>query len=150
MEPSFLSEFFTKDTVFAIVLFLGVYMAMKYLPRLTLGVPFVDPGAVKSRLDAGDDVLVLDVRSPAEYTGGLGHVPGSLNLPLADLSARIAELGEELAPHKTEPVCVTCRTENRSPRAVKILKRAGFTDLSVMKGGMVRWNRENLPIEGKG
>lgn len=141
---------FSQDTLTTMLLVAGLFFAMKYLPRLTLGVPFLDASAVKARMDGGEDILVLDVRTPAEFNGNLGHVPDSLNLPLGDLNKRLGELADDLETYKDQHVCVLCRTENRSPRAAKVLKRHGFKNLSVLKGGMVAWNREKLPTAGKG
>ncbi len=119
---------------------------LRFLPRLTAwGIPFVNAEAVKNRMDAGEDVLVIDVRSASEFTGDLGHVPGALNLDAATLADRLGDLGEKLAPHKKDPVVVTCRTHNRSPRAARLLSKAGFEDIAVMKDGMSGWNRAGYP-----
>ncbi len=123
---------------------------MRYLPRLMAGVPFEGPRELKDLLDSGKEVLVLDIRTAGEFTGPLGHVAGAVNLPVGELDGRLRDQESGLAAYKDEAIFVTCRTENRSPRAVKALKRAGFTNISVLKGGMRGWNRAGLPVEGKG
>jgi len=141
-------EQLTSDSMISIALAIGLFMAFKFMPRiLAWGIPFHGPETVKARMDKGDNVLVIDVRSSGEFTGELGHVPGSLNLDAATLAARINELGDKLAPHKNDPVVVTCRTHNRSPRAAKLLKAAGFSDVSVLKGGLSAWNRAGYQTE---
>jgi len=141
-------EQLTSDSMISIALGIAIFAAFKFMPRiLAWGIPFHGPEAVKARIDKGDNVLVIDVRSAAEFTGELGHVPGSINLDSASLAARINELGDKLSPHKNEPVVVTCRTHNRSPRAAKVLKAAGFDDVSVMKGGLSAWNRAGYQTE---
>jgi rhodanese-related sulfurtransferase len=117
---------------------------LRVLPRLLAGVPFVPPKTVKARMDAGDDMLVLDVRTPGEYAAG-GHVPGALNLPLDRLGGRLDAAGADLQAYMETPVYVYCQTSNRSASAARSLKKAGFTQVRVMAGGMGRWLREGLP-----
>lgn len=135
-------EKLTSDSTISILLAIGIFAVFKFMPRiLAWGIPFHGPETIKARMDKGENVLVIDVRSGAEFTGELGHVPGSLNLDGVSLAKRINELGDKLSPHKNDPVVVTCRTHNRSPRAAKVLKAAGFSDVSVLKGGLTAWNR---------
>ncbi|MEO5336426.1 MAG: rhodanese-like domain-containing protein [Magnetospirillum sp. WYHS-4] len=128
----------------------GALVFVKYLPRLTAGVPFVEPQAVKKLMDEGKDVVVVDVRTAGEFTGSLGHIPGAINLTPGDLKERIGLVAEKLEAYKNEPVFVLCRTENRAPGGARVLKQAGFTNVAVVKGGMARWNREGFPVEGVG
>jgi len=55
----------------------------------------MDVSELKQRLDAGDDMLILDVRSAEDYNGEQKHIHGSVSLPLEQLDQRIAELEEE-------------------------------------------------------
>jgi rhodanese-related sulfurtransferase len=104
----------------------------------------IDAAELKRRLDAGRDVLVLDVRGGDEYTGELGHIHGSVNIPLAALQQRLDELGDRLA----QPVAIVCRTDRRSAKAAALLARKGFSDVHVVRGGMMKWNEAGLPVEG--
>lgn len=122
-----------------------VFLGIRLLPRLLAGVPFVKPRELKARLDARDDVLVVDVRNPSEFTDDLGHVPGALNVPLSNLSTKLEQLQPRLTPYADTPVYVVCRTANRAASAARLLKRAGLKDIKVVDGGMVRWKREGLP-----
>jgi hypothetical protein len=47
---------------------------------------------LQRRLAAGDDVVLVDVRQPEEFTAPPGHLPGAINVPLGDLSGRVGEL----------------------------------------------------------
>ncbi|MHA1598739.1 MAG: rhodanese-like domain-containing protein [Alphaproteobacteria bacterium] len=123
---------------------------MRMMPRLMAGVPFVEPKMVHDLMSQGEDVIVIDVRSPEEFTGKLGHVPGAVNLQGGDVNKRLTDAGGQLNELKNEKVFVTCRTHNRSPRTARILKKAGFTNIAIVKGGMVSWNKEGLPVEGQG
>jgi rhodanese-related sulfurtransferase len=122
---------------------LAVYLASYARPREPIFLVGADK--TRKRLKNGEDILILDVRTPAEFTGELGHIKGAVNLPLDQLSARLKEMGSELAPYKTAPVIVVCRTENRSSKAARILKADGFTNVSALLGGMTSWSAKGLP-----
>jgi rhodanese-related sulfurtransferase len=109
---------------------------------------FISVKDLKAMLDKDPDTTVLDVRTPKEFTGPLGHIANSGNLPLDELQERLGEVGEQLAEHKSETVVVVCRTHNRSPKAAEMLRRVGFTDIKVLKGGLTQWNQAGLPVEG--
>lgn len=125
-------------------------LAMRAMPRLIAGVPFVAPREVKDALDARSDMLLLDVRTPAEYGGGEGHIPGALNLPLDQLGSRLDSVREQLREYVDTPVYVYCRTSNRSASAARSLKKAGLRQVRVIAGGMARWTREGLPRSQRG
>mgnify|MGYP003670013906 CR=1 FL=1 len=88
-----------------------------------------------------NDALVLDVREDKEYASG--HIPKAKHIPLAKLSSRIQELDK----HKNKPVLVTCRSGQRSARACGMLKKAGFETVFNQAGGIIAWERANLPVE---
>jgi phage shock protein E len=69
--------------------------------------------------------IILDVRSPAEYKQG--HIKGSINAPLNDLSRHISKLKKETA------VITCCASGMRSASAKSVLKSNGFTQ--VYNGG---------------
>jgi sulfur dioxygenase len=98
---------------------------------------------VSVRLEAGPRPFVLDVREPPEYTGELGHIPGSRLVPLRQLADRVAEL----QAHKQGPTIVVCRSGVRSTTAAAILEGMGFEQVYNLKGGMVDWNDRRLPVE---
>jgi len=69
--------------------------AFAFLPRLVRrigGLRFAHAATLKRRLESGEKIALIDVRSRSEFTGPLGHIPGARNIPLADLSSRINEL----------------------------------------------------------
>ncbi len=74
--------------------------------------------ALQGALSRG--AVVVDVRSPAEFSGG--HVAGARNIPLHALQGRLGELGA-----KDREVVVYCRSGARSSQAASLLQRAGFT-----------------------
>jgi sulfur dioxygenase len=84
-------------------------------------------------------VQILDVRSPQEFEGELGHLSGAQLLPIDDLRARVGSVS------KDKPVVVVCQTGKRAAMGTLILKKAGFTHVANLAGGMVRWRELGLP-----
>jgi len=74
---------------------------------------------------------LVDVRTPEEFADT--HIEGAINLPLGDLSRRLAELTP-----KEQPIVVYCRSGNRSGRAKRALEQAGFTAVHDL-GAMGNW-----------
>lgn len=141
-------EGFDPQTIWMVAILLMAFAAMKYvIPRLVAGVPFLEPQAIQQRLTAGEDAVIVDVRTPEEFTGPLGHAPGAVNVPLGDLAGRLSAGAGDLDELKGLPVFVICKTANRSPHAARLLKKRGFTNVAVVKGGMGAWKRAGLPVE---
>src|SRR5262249_36734804 len=74
---------------------------------------------------------LLDVREPEEYAHG--HVPGTVNLPQADLATRLTEVPRD------RPVYLICQGGFRSLRAAQFLRQRGFEDVVSVKGGTEAW-----------
>ena len=99
-------------------------------------VPEIAPRELKSRLDRGDDLFILDVREPHEYQ--ICNLRGHL-IPLGELSRRVNELdsSREIVAH--------CRSGKRSAEAVEFLRSAGFRKVLNLKGGILAWSDEVDP-----
>jgi rhodanese-related sulfurtransferase/sulfur relay (sulfurtransferase) complex TusBCD TusD component (DsrE family) len=81
---------------------------------------------------------VLDVRTAKDYTGKLGHIPGSVNIPLDELPKRLSEL----EPRRELPIAVICQTNRMSGKAVQMLRETGFKQALLVDDGMVGWLRQ--------
>jgi adenylyltransferase/sulfurtransferase len=94
------------------------------------GIPEIQVEELKRRLDAGDDLFVLDVREPHEYQ--ICNINGHL-IPLGDLPKRVNELdsSREIVAH--------CRSGVRSAKAVAFLQQAGFKKVHNLAGGILAW-----------
>jgi len=97
---------------------------------MEVGVPEIQVEELKSRLDSGEDVFVLDVREPHEYQ--ICNISGYL-IPLGDLPKRVHELdsSREIVAH--------CRSGARSAKAVDFLRQAGFKKVHNLAGGILAW-----------
>ena len=91
---------------------------------------------VKAKIDSGESFRLIDVREPAEFAQGLGHIDGALLLPLGQLEARLGELSRQ------RPIVTVCRSGARSARAAAMLAKAGFDQVANLRGGMLRWRAE--------
>ena len=96
---------------------------------------------LKQRIDAGDDIQIIDVREPNEYE--IARIPGTNLIPLAHVTNRM----DEINPSKE--TVVHCKMGGRSAKAIAALKRAGFPGRLInLKGGITAWSDEvdrNVP-----
>jgi rhodanese-related sulfurtransferase len=104
------------------------------------------PGSVAPReafaMAARDSTIVLlDVRTPAEFAGETGHLHGALLLPVEELESRAGELDRV----KDRLIVAYCRTGRRSRNAAALLGGRGFRVLN-LEGGILAWNAEQLPV----
>ncbi|HJL17022.1 MAG TPA: MBL fold metallo-hydrolase [Sandaracinaceae bacterium LLY-WYZ-13_1] len=101
------------------------------------GILEIDPEWVAQHRDA---VHVLDVREPEELEDAqLGKIDGVQNIPIDHLRDRLEDVP------KDKPVVTVCRSGRRSAQAMVILRKAGWTDVANLTGGMIRWNDRALP-----
>jgi len=98
----------------------------------------IDVRSAKAAHDAGK-VLMLDVRTPAEY--GEVHIPGSTLMPLDRLNAR--KLQDEAGDR---PCVLVCRSGKRAEQARQKLAAAGAIPLAVLEGGVSGWEGAGLPV----
>lgn len=97
---------------------------------------------LERRLASGDAVVLVDVRQPEEFTAPPGHLPGAVNMPLADLPVRISELVA-----RRQPVVLVCKTDRRSAQAATELLAAGLRDVAILRGGTDGWHQQGRPLE---
>jgi uncharacterized membrane protein YdjX (TVP38/TMEM64 family)/rhodanese-related sulfurtransferase len=135
------------DAVHYGLLALGLIAAIALLPRLIgrlrPSFSWIDVHDLKRQLDGVAPVNIIDVRGPDEFIGPLGHIGRARNIPIAELSGRLAEL----AGLEREPIVLVCRTDKRSAAAAQTLRAAGFNQVSVLRRGMEQWNEADLAIE---
>jgi adenylyltransferase/sulfurtransferase len=96
------------------------------------GIPQISVEALKRKLDAKEDVFVLDVREPHEVP--IANIGAPL-IPVGELEKRVGEL----AAMKGREIVVHCRSGARSQKAALILKNAGFTHVENLAGGILAW-----------
>lgn len=87
---------------------------------------------LKSRMDAGEDLLIIDVREPHEYAE---FNIGAVNIPLGTLPMKMYDFDDE----KDREIIVHCRSGARSGNAKALMMQSGFTNVKNLIGGMLEW-----------
>ena len=87
-----------------------------------------------------EDAVVIDVRDKGEFDEG--HIVGAINVPHANLDARL----DELKKYKDKPVVIACKMGQHSGTAGTILRKAGFENVSRLRGGITEWRGQSLPV----
>lgn len=95
------------------------------------------PAEVAALSHATKGPAIFDVRTKREYISG--HVMGAKSYPLGNEQKIISSVD------KNQKVVLICKTGHRSQAAAIELLKAGFTDVSHLKGGMDAWSREGRP-----
>ncbi len=93
----------------------------------------MDPAQVSELLRSNAGVRLVDVRTPAEYRSA--HIPGSHNVPLAQLPER----GDDLLADDEKVLVLVCASGERAERARKALDAAGTSNVAVLRGGITAW-----------
>ena len=96
----------------------------------------ISPQKAKEMIDAGQELLILDVREQDEYDSG--HIPGAVLLPVGTIDETTAA---EVIPEKGSTVLVYCRSGNRSKTASSALADLGYTNIYEF-GGINTWPYE--------
>lgn len=93
---------------------------------------------LKNRLDAGDDIQLIDVRQPDE--NAFASIPGAKLIPLGEILNRMSELDEN------RETVIHCKMGGRSARAIDALQRSGYKGkLKNLRGGITAWSNEVDP-----
>jgi adenylyltransferase/sulfurtransferase len=103
-------------------------------------VPEQGPIEVKQRLDAGEPVVVIDVRDPDEYRDG--YIEPATNISRGFLEFRVGSA----VPEQSTPVVVYCQTGLRSMLAAKQLHDLGYEKVVNLQGGFQKWTQSGLPV----
>jgi len=131
-----------QEGLLALALLAVVAFVPRLISRFRQG-PTLSIEDLNERLQRSDELLLLDVRSDADYQGELGHIAGSLNIPLEALEPRLPELTR----YQEKTVALICTTDRRSKKAAQLLTRQGFAGVHVVVGGMTQWNKDGLPTQ---
>ncbi|HEX2036714.1 MAG TPA: rhodanese-like domain-containing protein [Chloroflexota bacterium] len=114
-------------------------------------VEVLSPQEAQQRIQENPSTLVIDVREPGDIAG-TGTIPGAVNVPLGVLPLKAdTELPENLRDPRLQdrstPVVTTCGAGGQAALAAKTLKDMGFTNVSMIDGGVRGWKEAGLPTE---
>lgn len=102
----------------------------------------ITPAQLQSRIQYGEKLHLLDVRTPAEHAEV--HVPGVHLAPLDRLDP--VQLAGEQGFAKDQPIFVLCRSGSRAKQAAEKLEKDGFRECHVVEGGTLAWAEAGLPV----
>jgi rhodanese-related sulfurtransferase len=104
------------------------------------GVPEVAPAALQSRLEGGEQIVVIDVREPDEFARG--KIPGAYTIPRGVLEMQV----DGRLPREAT-VVLYCGAGARSALACKSLAEMGYGKVENLQGGWNAWVGSGLPVE---
>jgi sulfur-carrier protein adenylyltransferase/sulfurtransferase len=104
------------------------------------GIPQITPTELKQRLDAKEDIFVLDVREPFEHQ--IANIGGTL-IPMNEVPHRLGEIDRE------REVVVHCKSGGRSQRVAEFLAQSGYAKVSNLAGGITAWSNDVDPTVPK-
>ncbi len=92
-----------------------------------------------------EKAIVLDVRDNSEYSAG--HITDAINIPHAALQSRLNEIDK----YKERPIVIVCKMGQHAGSMGTLLRKAGFSNVSRLRGGLSAWQADNLPlVKGRG
>lgn len=109
--------------------------------KVERGVPEIGPDELHTRLEQGDDLVLLDARTPEEHRRST--IPGSLSLPGGELALRIFELARGPA----NAVVVHCAGRTRSLVGAGLLRRMGLPNVLALRNGTAGWLMAGQELE---
>ena len=83
---------------------------------------------------------ILDIRTADEYKAG--HIANSKHLPLSELDSGLKQAKID----SNKPIILVCLSGNRANTASGKFKKAGFTEIACLDGGITAWNQTGLPL----
>jgi len=112
------------------------HCGMQLVLASTINFTEVSPTDICDYIKRNPEVILLDVRTKAEYEGksnpNFGTLKGAINIPIQELSRRISELEK----YRGKEILVFCSHSHRSPQAAYLLTQQGFDKVVNMAGGM--------------
>jgi sulfur-carrier protein adenylyltransferase/sulfurtransferase len=120
--------------------FCGLEPASEAQKAVKNGIPQLSAKELKKRMDAGENLFILDVREPFEYQ--IANIGGKL-IPQNDVPQRIGEID------RNQEIIVHCKSGGRSQRIAEFLKHSGYPNVVNLAGGILAWSDEVDPAVPK-
>lgn len=106
-------------------------------------VAVISQQALIDKMADNTPLLILDVRSPEEYSEG--HVPSAINIPHTEVKQQVSLIKQ--AAKDGKQIVVYCRSGRRAGYAEEVLQASGIQSLLHLEGDMIAWSKNNRPIE---
>lgn len=124
-----------------IILIVNVIALMTGCTKAQSSDVLISPYEASTLIEKDSTVLLLDVRTLAEFKSGAGHIKNAILIPVGELEDRMSELDSA----KDKTILVYCRSGHRSGIASDLLIKHGFK-IRDIQGGLNHWKAENLPV----
>ena len=122
---------------------------MDFIKAALAEITEITPDELVTMQAGSDDLLLIDVREPGEFTQG--HLNGANLIPRGILEAaadhNYPKRVQELVDARSRPVALYCATGGRSALAANTLRLMGFTNVTSLQGGFTRWQQEGRDVE---
>ena len=116
--------------------FCGLEAASEAPKSVKNGIPQLSVKDLKRRIDAGENLFILDVREPFEYQ--IANIGGNL-IPQNEVPQRMGEID------RNQEIIVQCKSGGRSQRIAEFLKQSGYPNVTNLAGGILAWSDEVDP-----
>jgi len=121
-------------------MFLAVGTFVLFLEREP-GVKKLSAAQIAELLSHDSSIVLIDVRTPEEWSGESGYLLNALSIPLSDLPAQLPVLEQ----YRSRPLVLYCRSGSRSSKATKLLMDRGFNAIN-MVGGIRQWSAAGYQV----
>lgn len=111
----------------------------QYLSSISSEFDTISETALWKKIQDKENLLVVDVREPAEYA--VGHIQGAINIPIRELGKNLHRL-----PKDGTLIVIVCKTGIRAGYGTAVLRLLGYPQVRNLRGGMVAWQQANLPM----
>ncbi|MDO6706275.1 MULTISPECIES: rhodanese-like domain-containing protein [unclassified Photobacterium] len=138
-------EFVTSNPILSLV-WVGLVLALvsSLVKQKTAGYAVITPNQATVMVNREDGVFV-DIRNQDEFQRG--HIAGALHILPSEIKAQ--NLGS-LEKYKSAPIIVVCKTGQTAQESANLLHKAGFSNVNLLKDGLISWNEANMPlVKGK-
>lgn len=124
--------------------FVGLLLALIYseIHQKTRGFTELNSAGVTDLINRSDAVLI-DVSSNADYNAG--HIVNAMHMPLSQVDPE----SKQLAKLKDKTIVVYCKNGQTAGQACTKLTKGGFANVNMLKGGLLSWQADQLPVTTK-
>ena len=139
----------TVDILIVILLAISglIWLFAKVGRRLLGRVQRVSCQDILKRLEAGEEIIILDIREKKDFNNFLGHIVHSINMPFLELKEKLEKGGLDLSGFFSVSVVIVEQSDSlKGAKAYKMLKAHGFEKVEVLDGGFAKWIKMQLPV----
>lgn len=127
----------------------AAFLVRRYLRRrellLQLRMARITPEELKQKLDAQEDIAIVDLRHPLDFLPEPYTIPGAIRLPVEELQSRHGEIPRD----RDVVLYCTCPSEASSAMTAMRLRQLGVTRVRPLAGGYYAWRERGFPLDSR-